>query len=616
MNYANKKNIPSLILFPLIGIFFFSFSSCLNLKQSDQDANLIIEHKVDSLLWIMTLEEKIGQMTQVRHFDLASDDEIVSKFIGSIIHTQGPTPGKIASDWQARFTTFQKKALSSRLGIPLLFGVDAVHGQNTFDGATIFPHNIGMGASGNVLLVEEAARITAIEVQATGFNWAFAPCIAIPYNEKWGRVYEAFSESTELTSELGRASVKGFQGNLSKNTNVLATAKHFLGDGSTDYGFEGGNTSLSTQEISHRLIPPYRDAIDEGVGAIMVGFNSISGKTMHAHKEFITDTLKNSMGFEGIVMTDWRGYSRFGENEIINAGIDMVMAVEGDMDDFQKGLKKGVESGEVSLDRIDDAVRRILRQKFRLGLFKNPYPDKSLIDSIGCKTHRDKAREAVRESLVLLKNERKLLPLDKHVNKIVVVGEHADNSGLQSGGWTINWQGTHENYTGATTILQGIQNKATGTVIFDREALGNHFDADVAIIVVGENPYAEAVGDIRDEKGWYKLTLRENHQEYVNAYAGKGPAIVVILVSGRPLVVTDQINIADAFVAAWLPGSEGDGIAEVLFGDYNFKGNLPHSWPKSVEDYTGKYGPNYWDNSITPLFDFGYGLDYSISDHK
>lgn len=593
----------------IVAFLVFSCSKGQTKRDILNDIEVLIEQKVDSLLALMTLEEKIGQMTQVRHFDNITEDDIALKFIGSVIHTDGPDPGEGAAGWQAKFISLQKKALSTRLGIPLLFGVDAVHGQNTYDGATIFPHNIGMGATQNATLVEEAAAITAIEVQATGINWVFSPCIAIPYNEKWGRVYEAFSESTELTQELTKASIRGHQGDLSKSNTVLATAKHYIGDGSTDFGREGGNTTISNQEVYERLMPPYRDAVNEGVGSVMVSFNNLSDKSMHAHKEMITDTLKGSLGFEGIVLTDWKGYSRFGENDIINAGVDMVMAVDGDLDPFQNGLKAGVESKYVSQERVDDAVRRILRQKFRLDLFKNPFPDANLISEIGSASHRNKARQAVRESLVLLKNKNKALPIDKKTHKIVVVGEHANNSGLQSGGWTIAWQGGTENYKGATTILEGIQKISEGTVVFDAEGVGNHIDADVAIIVVGETPYAEFMGDINGETS-YQLTLTEAHQNYIKTYKDKGVKVIVVMISGRPLVVTNQIEQSDAFVAAWLPGSEGDGIAEVLFGDYNFTGKLPHSWPKSVDDFKGRFGPNFWDSSITPLFPYGYGLSY------
>jgi beta-glucosidase len=579
----------------------------MNKKTSTEDS---FEQKVDSLLAKMTLEEKIGQMTQVRHFDDIEEDDITTRFIGSVIHTQGPLPGADAEEWQAKFIRLQKKALSTRLGIPLLFGVDAVHGQNTYEGATFFPHNIGMGASRNAELVKQAAEITAIESRATGFNWVFSPCIAIPYNEKWGRVYEAFSESTELTEKMARASVKGHQGSNLNARSVMATAKHFIGDGSTDNGVEGGDCSLAPEEVKERLLPPYKAAVEEGVGAVMASFNSMSGHFMHAHKYWISDILKGELGFDGIMVSDWKAYSRFGENDIINAGIDVVMAVEGDFQMYCDGLKAGVESGVVPMARIDDAVRRILKQKFRLGVFDKPFPDPDLIPKIGAQEHRNVARQAVRESLVLLKNKNNILPLDKKSSKIVVVGEHADNAGLQSGGWSINWQGSTENYAGSTSILKGIKDTASGEVIYDREATEEHPDADVAIVVVGETPYAELFGDIGGEIGAYELTLTEQHQNYVSAYVKQGVKVVTLLISGRPLVVTEQIEKSDAFVAAWLPGSEGGGIAEVLFGDYDFKGKLPHSWPGSVEDYNGKYGPNFWDDSVTPLYPFGYGLNY------
>jgi beta-glucosidase len=567
-----------------------------------------IAHKIDALMDQMTLDEKIGQMTQVRHFDDITMEEINTKFIGSVIHTQGPIPGIDASEWQTKFTAMQEQALSTKLGIPLLFGVDAIHGQNTYEGATIFPHNIGLGASGNAELVEKAAAITAIESKATGFNWVFSPCAAVPLNEKWGRVYEAFSESPEITAVLTAASVKGHQGNDGKS-GIMATAKHFIGDGATDFGIEGGDTSLNTEEIHRILLPPYQAAIESGVGAIMASFNTLEGIAMHAHKAMITDLLKHTLNFDGIVVSDWKAYSRFGGNDIIKAGIDVVMAVDGDLDAFQEGLKNAVLIGEIPQERIDDAVRRILKQKFLLGLFENPFPDQGLVKSIGIQEHRDVARQAVRESLVLLKNENNALPLKKN-SKIVVVGEFGDNSGLQSGGWTVNWQGTTENYRGATTILEGIRMFSDNEVMYDPEGTAQIDDVDVALIVVGESPYAEFFGDIGGEMNEYQLTLTETHQSYINNYAEKGIKTVLVLISGRPLVVTEQLKQCDALVAAWLPGSEGHGIAEVLFGKYDFTGRLPHSWPKSEENYSEKYGPNFWDSSNEHLFHLGFGLKY------
>ena len=571
---------------------------------------ILLEQKVEALLKQMTLDEKIGQMSQIRHFEENADAHVSEKFIGSIIHTQGPIPGKSAKEWQKRFIELQKKALATRLRIPLLFGVDAVHGQNTFEGATIFPHNIGLGATNNEELVYEIAKITALESQATGFNWVFSPCVAIPYNEKWGRVYEAFSESTEITKKLTKASIKGLQGILADASTVMATAKHFVGDGATDYGVEGGETSLSDAEIHRYLLPPYKVAVQEKVGAVMASFNSINGISMHNHKVLITDTLKIGMKFDGIVLSDWKAYSRFNGIEVVNAGVDVLMAVDGDLNDFQEGLKKAVQEKIVSIERIDDAVRRILRQKFRLGLFEKPFPDTTLISKIGIKKHREIAKKAVRESLVLLKNDNQVLPISKEIKKIVVVGEHANNAGLQSGGWTVNWQGSTENYKGATTILEGIKKQSKGTVVYDKNATENHSDADLAIIVVGEIPYAEFFGDIGHESNQLRLNLTEDHQQYIKTYTEKGIKTLVVLISGRPLVVTNEINKSNAFVAAWLPGSEGEGIAEVLFGDYNFKGKLPHSWPKKLNDYEYKYGPNFWDKTLKPLYEFGFGMTY------
>ncbi len=592
----------------ILTLFFFSAFAACEFSKKEMSPTQNIEKKVDSLLALMTLEEKIGQMSQVRHFsDIEKNSDIASKFIGSVIHTDGPTPGDGAKAWQEKFIALQKQALSTRLGIPLLIGVDAVHGQNTFEGATIFPHNIGMGATHNEALVEKAAVITALEAQATGFNWVFSPCVAIPYNEKWGRVYEAFSESTELTEKLTQASVRGHQGNLADPTTVMATAKHFIGDGATDYGKEGGNTTLETKELSERLLPPYKKAVDQGIGAVMASFNTLSEKPMHAHKALLTDTLKKAMQFDGIVVSDWKGYSRFGKTDVVNAGVDMLMTVDGDLDLFQSEMKIAVENGTVSINRIDDAVKRILRQKFRLGLFTNPFPKAALISKIGSKEHREVARQAVRESMVLLKNDH-VLPLKKETPTIVVVGEHANNAGLQSGGWTLRWQGVQKSYKGSTTLLQGIQNTAKGTVLYDEKATEKHSDADVAIVVVGETPYAEFFGDIGDGSGTYQLTLTEEHQNYIDTYKKLGVKVVTVLISGRPLVVTEEISKSDAFVAAWLPGSEGDGLADVLFGSSDFTGKLPHSWPKSVEDFAGKYGPNFWDTSIQPLYPLGYGL--------
>ncbi|MGB0432155.1 MAG: glycoside hydrolase family 3 protein, partial [Bacteroidia bacterium] len=448
----------------------------------------------------------------------------------------------------------------------------------------------------------------AKETKGCGFNWTFSPCAAIPFNEKWGRVYEAFSENTTLTQNLVAASITGLQGKLGSKGTIMATAKHFIGDGATDYGIEGGNTTVSKQLYNDILLPPYKTAIEHNVGAIMASFNNQHGINMHAHKALITDSLKNKYGFKGIVISDWKGYSRFGKSDVINAGLDMVMAVDGDLDLFQSEMKTFVDDGTVSIDRINDAVRRILIQKIKLGLFKNPYPESTYVKSIGSKAHRKLAKQAVSESLVLLKNDQ-ALPL-KPKSKIVIVGQHANNLGLQSGGWTISWQGKPENYPGGTTILQGFNALNNFEIVYDTFGSLAIYDADYAIVCVGEKPYAEFFGDVGHEQSDCELTLDSAQQQYINNYANKGPKLITVLVSGRPMVVTNQIDKSDAFVAAWLPGSEGDGIAEVLSGNSDFKGKLPHTWPKSLDNFKGLYGPNYWNKENIGLFELGYGLSY------
>jgi beta-glucosidase len=588
----------------------FSAFLILSLTSCNQEPKVSwIDKKVDSFLNVMTIEEKIGQMSQIRHFYDMEAGDVKKKLLGSIIHTDGPTPGATAEEWRAKFKALQDEALSTRLGIPMLIGVDAVHGQNTFAGATIFPHNLGLGAGNNPELVEKIAQATAKECIGTGFNWTFSPCAAIPFNERWGRVYEAFSEDPKITSSLVAATISGLQGDLNSSSTIMATAKHFIADGATDKGIEGGNSTINAGLYKNVLLPPYTAAIENNVGAIMASFNNLHGVNMHAHKALISDSLKGKYGFEGMVISDWKGYSRFGKADVVNAGLDMLMAVDGDLDLFQADMKTFIENGTVSMERLDDAVGRILRQKIKLGLFKNPYPSEEFITSIGCEEHRDLARQAVRESLVLLKNDNEALPL-KVNKKIVVVGPHANNTGLQSGGWTITWQGKPENYPGGTTILQGFSALEGFEVIYDTFGTQGIYDADYAIICVGEKPYAEFFGDVGHEQSDCELTLDSAQLSYFNSYIGKGPKIVTVLISGRPLIVTEQIEKSDAFVAAWLLGSEGDGVAEVFSGEFNFKGTLPHSWPKSEDNFEDIYGPNVWDKENKGLFELGYGLKY------
>lgn len=579
---------------PILGSNCLWGTRALDLCQANS-----VEEISGLLLQEMTLDEKLGQMTQsVWHNGVSP--EIVAEFgIGSIIHTEGPTPGTTAIEWRANFNRFQEQAIKTRLGIPLINAVDAVHGQNTFEGAVIFPHNIGMAATGNLELIKRSAQITAIETKATGFHWSFAPCISMPRHEFWGRVYEGFGEEPSFSAAAAAASVIGLQGEPGSNpVDVAATAKHFLGDGAAAGGVSGGDAKLSKEELQNRYLPPYQATIDANVAAIMVGFNSVNGTNMHQNPALVRDTLKAKMGFEGVIMTDWDGGQRYGPaHTVINSGVDLAMQ-PGNHEAFISDLKSSVKDGTVTMSRIDDAVDRILKMKLKLGAFKSPFWNLNEEIEIGSPSHRLVARQAVRDSMVLLKNNNNALPLDRN-KKIVVVGEHGNNSGLQSGGWSIHWQGQNENYAGATTIFEAIK-KVSTTSAFQVEQCSEQTDADIAVVVVGEQPYAEFKGDTD------QLWLSKEPKALISSCQQFVERVVVILISGRVLEVTSSLNESDAFIAAWLPGSEGGGVADFLFGidGYKPKGRLPHVWPKKAGDIPLEIGDK------RALFPYGYGLSY------
>lgn len=564
----------------------------INLCQYNSESEI-----VEALISKMTLQEKIGQMTQSVWHNGVTPEIIREKAIGSIIHTQGPTPGPLPLDWINKFDEFQIQALQTRLGIPLMTAVDAVHGQNTFEGAVIFPHNIGMAATRNFDLIQRAAQITAIEMAGTGFNWTFSPCIAMPLHEYWGRVYEGFSEDKDITIDAVRASVKGHQGeDLGLRHTVAATAKHYLGDGATEGGREGGNAIIDEASLRDYHLPPYAEAVNQGIASIMVGFNSVNGINMHQHQYLVADVLKGELGFQGVVLTDWNGGIRYGEpHTVINAGVDVAMQ-PGNHDEFMSKLEGSVKDGTVSMTRIDDAVRRILTMKLNLGLFKDPFGKREFSLRVGATEHREVARQAVRESLVLLKSENNVLPLSTSDN-IAVIGEHADSTGLQSGGWSINWQGTTESYAGATSIVDGIRNIAPNTEYLAQGCTADML-ADTAVVVVGEQPYAEFKGDTD------QLWLSERHKGFIDGCKALNKAVVVVLISGRTLIIEDDLNKSDAFIAAWLPGSEGAGVADFLFSVDGFTpvGKSPYAWPRSFEDLP----LDQFDEKA--LFPFGYGL--------
>jgi len=596
-------------------IFFFFFLliyfSQSMPAQTYLDSTATIDDRVGDLLSRMTLQEKIGQMTQVDRSYVDTCKADITKYeIGSLLSGGGSSPhSNNPTFWADMYDDFQSYALASRLKIPLIYGIDAVHGNNNVFGATIFPHNIGMGCTHDEDLVRKADSIVAIEVSATGIDWTFAPCIAVPRNERWGRTYEGFGETLELTEIMARASVQGFQGNdLSKNNKILACAKHYLADGGTENGINGGNSIMSEDELRRIHLPGYIEAIKQGVGSIMASYSSWNDVKMHGNKYLLTDVLKGELRFKGFIVSDWGGIDQlpgdFREDvkQSINAGIDMVMLPDR-YKLFSATLADLVSTGEVTIDRIDDAVKRILRKKFELGLFERPYANRSLISQVGSAEHREIAEQCVRESLVLLKKKDGILPLKKSGQKILVAGKGGNDIGMQCGGWTISWQGSTGDITPGTTIYQAIQNVVgINNVTYDRYA-NNTSGYETAVVVIGETSYAEGNGDRSD------LGLDSEDITTVRKIKLAGLKTVVILLSGRPMIINPIIPFSDEIIAAWLPGTEGDGIADILFGDYQPTGTLSHSWPRSMEQIPINFG----DANYDPLFALNYGI-LSIQD--
>ncbi|GFP77684.1 glycoside hydrolase family 3 N-terminal domain-containing protein [Clostridium fungisolvens] len=577
------------------------------------DSRLSVDERVNDLISRMTLDEKIGQMVQAER-KTATTEDVKNYFLGSILSGGGslPTPNT-AESWANMVDGFQKAASETRLGIPILYGVDAVHGHNNVFGTTIFPHNIGLGASGDADIVKKIGQATAEEMRATGVTWTFAPTLGIPHNERWGRTYETFGESSALTAKLGEAYVKGLQGEdpsrtLKKNNTVIATAKHYIGEGLTTDGVNQGNAVISnlSETLKNELLPPYIAAINAGARSVMVSYNSINGEKCHGNVDLLSNVLKGQLGFKGIVVSDYEGIAQLSGTErdkikqAVNAGIDMAM-VPNSWRSFITNLKDLVEKNEVSQDRINDAVTRILKVKFEQGLFEDAYAQRDLLSTVGSQAHRDIARQAVRESLVLLKNDNDIVGKLKDKKNILVAGKSADDIGIQCGGWTITWQGAAGNTTTGTTILQGIKNTVGNDVKVTYNMRGRaSADNDVAVVVIGEKPYAETDGDRSPDA----LKLDSDDLTTLKNIKDTNPnlPVVVVLVSGRPLTIADQIDDMDGLVEAWLPGSEGQGVADVLFGNYDFTGKLNITWPWYASDITSK------NEDGKALFKFGYGL--------
>ncbi|KAG6763147.1 hypothetical protein POTOM_033683 [Populus tomentosa] len=521
---------------------------------------------------------------------------------------------------------FQNASLSSRLGIPMIYGIDAVHGHNNIYKATIFPHNVGLGATRDPDLVKRIGAATALEVRATGIPYVFAPCIAVCRDPRWGRCYESYSEDPKVV-EMMTEIIPGLQGDVPPDSRkgvpyvggkdkVAACAKHFVGDGGTTKGIDENNTVIGYHGLMSIHMPGYFHSIIKGVSTVMVSYSSWNGQKMHANRYLVKTVLKDILKFRGFVISDWEGidrityppHSNYTESVLkgISAGIDMIM-VPYNHTEFINIVTDLVNNNYISTDRIDDAVRRILRVKFTLDLFETPLADETLVDQLGSQAHRDLAREAVRKSLVLLKNgenaDAPVLPLPKKAYRILVAGSHANNLGYQCGGWTATWQGVDgNNYTAGTTVLSGISAAADPSteIVYSKNpdadfVKSNNFS--YAIVVVGETPYAETAGDSLN------LTIAEPGPSTILNVCGNVKCVVVT-VSGRPVVIEPYEPQIDALVAAWLPGTEGQGVADVLFGDYGFTGKLPRTWFKTVDQLPMNVGDSHYD----PLFPYDFGL--------
>ena len=599
-----------------------------------------IQAKVDKLLDQMTLEQKIGQMMQVERLCCAPDD--VKKYhIGSIFSGAGSAPSDNSpKGWIEMLDQYWLASTDSdaeHMGIPILYGADAIHGHNNVKGATIFPHNIGLGAANDPSLVGRVAGVTSIEVLATGIDWVFAPNLAVAKDPHWGRTYESYSESPEIAERYVERIIHSFQKDFNE-IGILTCVKHWVGDGGTTHGIDHGDTLLDFTELNSTHIKPYYAALKAGALTVMASFNSWNGNKCHGNRYLLTDVLKGEMDFQGFIVSDMDGIDYLSDDfytsvvTAVNAGIDMFMLTN-HWQMFSEHLKSHVELGRVPMSRINDAVRRILSVKLKSGLFEKPQPSVRVganSGNFGSFGHREVAREAVRKSSVLLKNDASLLPLNK-ASRVLVAGKNANNKGNQCGGFTIDWQGTSDNYAiqGGSSIWEGIKEAAPNAELISTlaEVIETQADYDVAIVVIGELPYAEGVGDIRENDDIIvqigsqingqmnllapygkSLELAQLHPEdlqLINELKQKGIPVVTVLVSGRPLVINQEIECSNAFIAAWLPGSEGQGVSDIIFGDYNFSGKLSFTWPKQLNSQsdTAKAPPS-------TLFPFGFGLTY------
>ncbi|BCE00936.1 glycoside hydrolase family 3 protein [Marinicellulosiphila megalodicopiae] len=653
----------NLKLISTAAILATSVLACKTNFQSQQTTSVTsnraqtMEQKVAALVASMSLAEKVGQMTQADIPNITAA-QVKEFHLGSVLNGGGSkpynNPRASIEDWLTYADGYYEASISKengRIGIPIIWGTDAVHGHNNVIGATIFPHNIGLGAANNPELMQKIGEITALEVRITGQDWTFAPTLAVARNDRWGRTYEAYSEDPSIVVNLADDIIRGIQGDNDFKTNtlagnhiladnhIIATAKHFVGDGGTLNGDDQGDNQSTLQELKDIHMPGYLPAINENVQTVMASYSKALGEKMHGNKLLLTDVLRGELGFDGFVIGDWDGHAQVeGCNtkscpQAINAGIDMMM-VPNDWQGFIEGTIKDVKSGKITMARIDEAVSRILTVKMRMGMFEQtkpslrPYANKT--ELLGSADHRAVARQAVRESLVLLKNTNAILPLERNLN-VLVAGLSADSMRNQTGGWTIDWQGnvgSNSDFPNGSTIFDGIEKLVTdagGQAKYNRiGAFKPDEKPDVVIYVFGESPYAEMMGD-RDESGIIQGSqdgITMMYQERVKRdlkaltrFKEAGIPVVGIFVSGRPMVLNQEIEQMDAFIAAWLPGSEGNGIAEVIFKNnagevnFDFKGKLSFSWPKNPTDAELNVGNDVYD----PLYPFGYGLNYLMN---
>ncbi|HET6355554.1 glycoside hydrolase family 3 N-terminal domain-containing protein [Streptomyces sp.] len=589
------------------------------------DAGLPVKKRVADLLSRMTLAEKAGQMTQAERNALKSQGDIARYDLGSLLSGGGSVPTPNAPEaWARMVDAYQLRAQATRFQIPLIYGVDAVHGHNNVIGSTIMPHNIGIGATRDPAVAEKTGAVTAKEVRATGIPWDFAPCLCVTRDERWGRSYESFGEDPALVTAMETV-IKGMQGppsgrDLDRNDKVLTTAKHFVGDGGTEYGssatgsytIDQGITKVTRQELEAVHLAPFAEAVKRGTGSVMPSYSSLDilgddqgPVKMHASAEMINGVLKNRMGFKGFVISDWQAIDQIPGDYAsdvrtsVNAGLDMIM-VPTAYPDFHKTLQDEVNAGRISGARIDDAVSRILTQKFTLGLFERPYADTANIGTVGSAAHRAVAREAAAKSQVLLKNDGAVLPL-KPSQKVYVAGSNADDLGNQAGGWTVTWQGSSGKITTGTTILDAMKKAAPDAALtYSKDASAPTDGHDVGVVVVGEAPYAEGVGDVGNG---HDLELGAADKAAVDKVCG-AMKCAVLIVSGRPQLIGDRLGDIDALVASWLPGTEGDGVADVLYGKRPFTGQLPVTWPKSADQLPINVG----DAAYDPQYPYGWGL--------